>query len=1064
MKLVFMYSGQGSQYYNMALELYNENHRFKFWMNYLNKRIESRVNLSIIKYIFDSKKNYSDPLDELIYSHFGIFMVEYSLSRTIMDEGVFPDYVIGTSLGEFTALIISGVIDLEEGLDMLVQQVKIIKEHCIEGRMLTIISNASLYDEDIIKRNCEIVSVNYDKHFVVSGDIEGIEEIKKYLDKKFVTYYELPVKYAFHSHMLDGVKDYLKSRATLKKINKPKIRYISGVTAKEKTSFDLEYIWHVARQKIEFADSIKNMEKNGEYIYVDLGPGGTLFNFAKRNISKYSNSEVYQIVTPYGKDITNYNEVIVRLKSNNNLNNKELINMKAYAFPGQGSQYVGMGEELFDEFQEYISKADNILGYSIKDLCLEDKNNNLGKTQYTQPALYIVNALQYLKKVKEEGYPDYVLGHSLGEYSALFASGVFDFETGLKIVKKRGQLMSQMKKGKMAAIIGIDKEEIGKILEDNNIFDIDLANLNTHDQTVIAGPEETIINLERVFEDKARYVILNVSGAFHSRYMEEASEEFNKYLSLFEFSAPKIPVISNVTARPHEFSNIKEMLVKQMYSSVNWVDSIRYLMGQNVLDILQVGPGRSTQGLVDKILLNAEPLIDQSTKEQKDTLCEINEFSLGNEQFKKKYNLDYSYVAGGMYRGVSSKEMVVKLANIKALGFLGTGGMKIDDIISSIMYIKDHTNGSFGLNITHNLSKRSNEKEIFNLLYEYNINIIEVSAFLSPTDELVKYRLKGLCKNNGKIISRNKIIVKLSRPEICEIFVSPAPVKIIDRLLDLGEITEEEAFLGRKIPLAEDICIEADSGGHTDGASPYSLVPTIIRQVKQANKDFNYENEINVGVAGGIGTPESALASFVLGADFIMTGSINECTVEAAISDEVKDLLQDINVQDTEYAPASDMFEIGSKVQVLKRGVLFPARANKLYDLYRNFPSLESIDKKTLDQIEDKYFGESLESVFNHIKSYYSEEEIIRAEENPKVKMAMIFKYYCYISSKWALQGEVKNKVNFQIYCSPALGAFNKWIGETELAQWKNRHVDEIAIMLMKETAILFNERCKLFV
>src|SRR4051812_36667715 len=127
---------------------------------------------------------------------------------------------------------------------------------------------------------------------------------------------------------------------------------------------------------------------------------------------------------------------------------------KAYVFPGQGSQRKGMGENLFDEFPELTKKADKILGYSIKELCLNDSDSKLNQTQYTQPALYVVNALSYQKKIKDEGkQPDYLAGHSLGEYNALQAAGIFSFEDGLKLVKKRGELMSQAKNGGMAAIL-----------------------------------------------------------------------------------------------------------------------------------------------------------------------------------------------------------------------------------------------------------------------------------------------------------------------------------------------------------------------------------------------------------------------------------------------------------------------------------------------------------------------------------------------------------------------------------------------------------------------------------
>jgi trans-AT polyketide synthase/acyltransferase/oxidoreductase domain-containing protein len=222
---------------------------------------------------------------------------------------------------------------------------------------------------------------------------------------------------------------------------------------------------------------------------------------------------------------------------------------------------------------------------------------------------------------------------------------------------------------------------------------------------------------------------------------------------------------------------------------------------------------------------------------------------------------------------------------------------------------------------------------------------------------------------------------------------------------------------------------------------------------------YGYAQRVRVGAAGGIGTPQAAAATFIMGADFIMTGSINQCTVEAATSDAVKDLLQQMNVQDTDYAPAGDMFELGAKVQVLKKGLFFAARANKLYDLYRFHNSLEEIDEKTRQQLQDKYFKRSFKEIYDEVKAYYPEAEIAKAEKSPKIKMAMIFKWYFGYSTRLALNGNVDSQVDFQVHIGPALGAFNQWVKGTELENWRNRHVREIALKLLNETSELLNQR-----
>ncbi|MBX2859112.1 MAG: ACP S-malonyltransferase [Cellvibrionaceae bacterium] len=254
--------------------------------------------------------------------------------------------------------------------------------------------------------------------------------------------------------------------------------------------------------------------------------------------------------------------------------------MKTIVFPGQGSQSKGMGAELFKKYPGLMEKSNNILGYSIEDVCLNNPNGNLNKTEYTQPALYVVNALSYYEKLESiVEKPDYFAGHSLGEYNALLAAECFDFETGLKLVKKRGELMSKAPKGAMAAILNSSKEEIEITLEKNNLLEIDLANYNTLSQIVISGDAEQISQAQAFFQEgQTLYYPLNTSGAFHSRFMKPAREEFKKYLNEFSFNDPCTKVISNVTAQPYEPGCVVENLSSQLSSGVRWYESIFYLM------------------------------------------------------------------------------------------------------------------------------------------------------------------------------------------------------------------------------------------------------------------------------------------------------------------------------------------------------------------------------------------------------------------------------------------------------------------------------------------------------
>lgn len=444
-------------------------------------------------------------------------------------------------------------------------------------------------------------------------------------------------------------------------------------------------------------------------------------------------------------------------------------------------------------------------------------------------------------------------------------------------------------------------------------------------------------------------------------------------------------------------------------------------------------------------------------------MADITAESLGSREFKNDYNLKYAYVSGGMAHGIASAEMVIKMSKAGMLGYFGTGALSIDRIERNIVSIKEKLKPSqaYGMN----LLPGSMENETVDLFLKHEIRNIEAAAYVQMTPSLVRYRLKGLHQRpDGTIIVMNRIMGKVSRPEVAAHFLSPAPNSIVDMLLKQNMITAEEARLSEKIPMADDICAEADSGGHTDQGVSSALLPATLNLRDDMMEKYGYEKTIRVGAAGGIGTPEAAAAAFILGSDFILTGSINQCTVEAGTSDLVKDLLEEVNVQDTAYAPAGDMFETGAKVQVMKRGVFFPARANKLFELYKHYNSLDEIDRKTRFQLEKKYFNRSFDEIYEECRTYYSEEEIKRAERSTKQKMALVFRWYLGYSTRLALQGVEEKKVDFQVQCGPALGAFNQWIKNTKLKNWRYRHIDKIAVMIMQKTAELLNQRFQEFI
>lgn len=746
-------------------------------------------------------------------------------------------------------------------------------------------------------------------------------------------------------------------------------------------------------------------------------------------------------------------------------------------FPGQGSQYRGMGKSLFPKYKKETKLASEILGYDVEELCLKDPRKELAKTQFTQPALFIVNAFAYYDLGKEIS-PDYLIGHSLGEYNALLASGAFDFETGLRLVQKRGELMALASGGGMAAVLGLDATVLQLKLDEGGYHEIDVANFNTPTQIVISGPQNVISKVVKDFDSQNIKIIpLFVTAPFHSRYMEQAAAEFAVFLKDFKFSSIKIPVISNSIALPYEGNQTIDLLSQQIASPVRWTDTIRLLMGKDIYEYEEIG-GEILTKMVEEIKKSCSPIkeedilkIMKSKSEKADVSINTltapqkqqpkNEdlfFRLGSKAFRDAYNVKYAYVTGAMYRGIASKELVVRMGKAKMLGFLGTGGMALKEIEGSIQFIqKELTNNeAYGMNLIHNLMDPEVEMETVKLYIKYDVKIIEAAAFLQITPSLVYYRLQGLRRDiDGKVLCDHKVMAKVSRPEVAEVFMRPAPERIVNKLLEEGLITTDQATMAKEIPMSYDICVEADSGGHTDGGVAMVLLPSIQTLRVEIQAELSYKESIRVGLAGGIGTPQAVACSFIMGADFVLTGSINQCTVEAGMSDLVKDLLQDINVQDTDYAPAGDMFEIGARVQVLKKGVLFPARANKIYKLYQQYDSLDEIPEKTIAQIEKSYFKKSIAEIWDETKAYWTnkgeQSVIIEAEENPKKKMALVFRWYFGYSMRLSFDADIKEKVNFQVHTGPALGAFNQWVKGTDLEHWKNRHVDTIGIKMMEE-------------
>tara|TARA_A100001037_G_scaffold4284_1_gene4165 strand:- start:1429 stop:2709 length:1281 start_codon:yes stop_codon:yes gene_type:complete len=395
------------------------------------------------------------------------------------------------------------------------------------------------------------------------------------------------------------------------------------------------------------------------------------------------------------------------------------------------------------------------------------------------------------------------------------------------------------------------------------------------------------------------------------------------------------------------------------------------------------------------------------------------------------------------------------------LGSFGAAGLVPSRIEEAIQTIQTSLpEGPYAFNLIHSPAEDAIERAAAELFLKHQVKTVEASAFLDLTPHIVHYRVNGLSQGPGEqVMIGNRVVAKISRSEVAEKFMRPPPERILAKLVQENRITETQARLASRVPMADDITVEADSGGHTDNRPLVSLLPSILSLRDRIQQEQNYSQPIRVGAGGGISTPASALAAFMMGAGYVVTGSVNQGCVEAAASEHTKKLLAQAEMADVSMAPAADMFEMGVQLQVLKRGTLFPMRAQKLYELYRNHESIEEIPLLEKEKLEKQIFRKSLEEVWSETESYFRSRDphqIERAMNHPKRRMALIFRWYLGLSSRWSNHGEAGRETDYQIWCGPAMGAFNAWVKGSFLEEPSNRRVVDIAENLMQGAAYLF--------
>lgn len=431
--------------------------------------------------------------------------------------------------------------------------------------------------------------------------------------------------------------------------------------------------------------------------------------------------------------------------------------------------------------------------------------------------------------------------------------------------------------------------------------------------------------------------------------------------------------------------------------------------------------------------------------------------NLGDAGFCSDMGIRYPYLGGSMAKGISSAAMVEELGRAGMLGFFGAAGLPYSEVVTAVDRLTD-SGVPYGVNLIHSPHEPDLEKALADLYLQRDVRLVEASAFLDLTLPLVRYRLLGIHRRpDGSIVAPNRIIAKVSREELAAKFFSPAPESFLRELVAGGELTGEQAELAAHIPLAGEITAEADSGGHTDNRPAIALFPTIQSLAARLEQQHGYDRRLRVGLAGGISTPAAAAAAFAMGAAYIMTGSVHQACIESGTSPQVREMLAETRQADVTMAPAADMFEMGVTVQVLKRGTMFPMRAAKLYELYRSCGSIEDIPTAEREKLEKTLFLAPLNDIWRDTRAYFQRRDPRQAERgdrDPKHRMALVFRWYLGQAAHWAKDGEPSRKIDYQVWCGPAMGAFNEWVAGTYLEKPERRTTVSVALNILYGAAV----------
>ncbi len=438
---------------------------------------------------------------------------------------------------------------------------------------------------------------------------------------------------------------------------------------------------------------------------------------------------------------------------------------------------------------------------------------------------------------------------------------------------------------------------------------------------------------------------------------------------------------------------------------------------------------------------------------------------LGDSAFCAAHRLRYPYVSGAMANGIGSAEIVEAMGRAGMLGIFGAAGLAPATVEAAIDRLERSLGSAIthGFNLIHSPGEPALEEAVVALYLRRGVRLVEASAYLDLTLPVVRYRVHGIHRDDlGQIVAPNRIIAKVSRVEVATKFLAPPPAKFLNALVAAGELRSEQAEWAAMVPMAEDVTAEADSGGHTDNQPAIVLLPTMLALRDRIQAQYAYETPPRIGAAGGISTPWAAAAALAMGAAYLVGGSVHQACIEAGTSDPVRKMLAEARQGDVAMAPAADMFEMGVKVQVLKRGTMFAMRAAKLFELYRSYDGLDQIPAADRATIEKTIFRAPLETIWEETRAFFAGRDpaqIERARRDSKHRMALVFRWYLGLSSRWANAGEPSRTVDYQFWCGPAMAAFNEWVRGSFLELPENRRVVTVALNILYGAAVLSRAR-----